>query len=105
MTKSLRSPSRKPTHPGAILREDVLPALAISQVELAERLGVSRLTVSQLLHEHRALSADMAMRLEKLLGTSAESWLRMQEALDLWEARQPPDRFAAIKRLRTPAAA
>lgn len=66
---------------------------------------MSRLTVSQLLHEHRALSADMAMRLEKLLGTSAESWLRMQEALDLWEARQQPDRFASIKRLRTPAAA
>jgi addiction module HigA family antidote len=101
MSKSLRNPNRRPTHPGAILREDVLPALEISQVELSERLGVSRLTVSQLLHEHRALSADMAMRLEKLLGTSAESWLRMQEAVDLWEARQQPERFADIKRLRT----
>ena len=39
------------------------------------------------------------MRLEKLLGTSAESWLRMQEAVDLWEARQQPERFASIKRL------
>ena len=103
--KSLRNPNRRPTHPGAILREDVLPGLAMSQGQFAELLGVSRLTVSQLLHEHRALSPDMAMRLEKLLGSSAESWLRMQEAVDLWEARQEPQRFASIKRLRASAAA
>lgn len=103
--KSLRNPNRRPTHPGAILREDVLPGLDITQGRLAELLGVSRLTVSQLLHEHRALSPDMAMRLEKLIGASAESWLRMQEAVDLWEARQQPERFATIKRLPAPAAA
>ena len=103
--KSLRNPNRRPTHPGAILREDVLPGLGITQGRLAELLGVSRLTVSQLLHEHRALSPDMAMRLEKLIGASAESWLRMQEAVDLWEARQQPERFATIKRLPAPAAA
>ena len=99
--KSLRNPNRRPTHPGAILREDVLPALEVTQGRFAVLIGVSRLTVSQVLHEHRALSPDMAMRLEKLLGTSAESWLRMQEAVDLWEARQQPDRFASIKRLAT----
>ncbi|KQU78176.1 XRE family transcriptional regulator [Rhizobacter sp. Root16D2] len=103
--KSLRNPNRRPTHPGAILREDVLPGLEITQGKLSELLGVSRLTVSQLLNEHRALSPDMAMRLEKLLGTSAESWLHMQEAVDLWEARQQPDRFAGIKRLPASAAA
>ncbi len=97
--KSLRNPSRRPTHPGAVLREDVLPGLDITQGRLAQLLGVSRLTVSQLLHEHRTLSPDMAMRLEKLIGASAESWLRMQEAVDLWEARQQPERFATIKRL------
>ncbi|MEP6966369.1 MAG: HigA family addiction module antitoxin [Polaromonas sp.] len=97
--KSLRNPHRAPTHPGAILREDVLPALNVPQSKFAELLGVSRLTVSQLLHEHRALSPDMAMRLEKLLGTSAESWLRMQEAVDLWTARQKPDRFTGIRRI------
>lgn len=103
--KTLRNPTRRPTHPGAILREDVLPALAITQGRLSQLLGVSRLTVSQILHEHRALSPDMAMRLEKLLGTSAESWLRMQEAVDLWDARQQPERFATIKRLPTSVAA
>ena len=97
--KSLRNPIRRPTHPGAVLREDVLPGIEMTQGKLAELLGVSRLTVSQLMHEHRALSPDMAMRLEKLLGASAESWLRMQEAVDLWEARQQPERFATIKRL------
>ena len=97
--KRLRNPNRRPTHPGAVLREDVVPALKITQGEFAKLLGVSRVTVSLVLNERRALSADFAMRLEKLLGASAESWLRMQEAVDLWEARQRPARFAAVKRL------
>ncbi len=103
--KSLRNANRRPTHPGAILREDVLPGLDITQARLAELLGVSRLTVSQILNEHRALTPDMALRLEKLLGSGAESWLRMQEAVDLWDALQQPERFATIKRLPPMAAA
>lgn len=94
---SLRDPNRKPTHPGAILREDVLPALGMSQTELARRLQVSRLTVSELLHEKRRLSPALAVRLGKLTGTSAESWLAMQTALDLWEARQKDDVLPAIE--------
>jgi addiction module HigA family antidote len=86
---SLRSPHRKPTHPGAILREDVLPALGMTQSELSLRLGVSRLTVSGLLQEKRGLTSDLAVRLGKLTGTTAESWLRMQGALDLWCACRP----------------
>src|SRR6185312_14740475 len=70
LMKSLRNPQRRPTHPGAILREDVLPALRMTQTELAERLGVSRLSVSELLHEKRALSPEMAARVAKLLRTS-----------------------------------
>jgi len=95
--KSLRK-MRKPTHPGALLREDVLPALNISQTGLAKRLGVSRLTVSELLHEKRALSPDMAMRLARLLNTTPESWLNMQQALDLWELEQSSKRkYARIE--------
>lgn len=97
--KSLRNPNRKPTHPGAVLREDVLPTLGITQGRMAELLGVSRVTLAQLLHEHRALSGDMALRLEKLLGTSAESWLNMQQAVELWTARQDRQRFAQVRRL------
>jgi addiction module HigA family antidote len=98
---SLRNPNRKPTHPGAVLREDVLPGLNITQGRMAQLLGVSRVTLAQLLHEHRALSDDMALRLEKLLGTSAESWLNMQQAVDLWTARQDVQRFAQVTRLAT----
>jgi len=81
---TLRDPKRRPTHPGEMLREDVVPALGLTQAELAKRLGVSRLTVSELLHERRAVSPDMAMRLARLLNTTPESWLNMQQAVDLW---------------------
>jgi antitoxin HigA-1 len=85
---SLRSAARRPTHPGAILREDVLPALNMTQEQFAERLGVSRLTVSELLHEKRALSPEMAVRLARLLKTTPESWLAMQDALSIWEVQR-----------------
>lgn len=88
---SLGSPKRRPTHPGAVLREDVLPALAMTQSELAERLGVSRVTVSQVLHERRELTPDFAVRLGRLLSTTAESWLAMQVALDVWELNRSAD--------------
>jgi len=87
MHTTLRDSNRKPTHPGAILREDVLPALGMTQTELARRLHVSRLTVSELLHEKRALSADMAVRVGRLTNTTPESWLAMQNAVDVWHVR------------------
>ncbi|MBI2969133.1 MAG: HigA family addiction module antidote protein [Gammaproteobacteria bacterium] len=100
--KSRPNKTRKPTHPGAILREDVLPALDITQTELAERLGVSRLTISELLHEKRALSPDMAVQLARLLDTTPESWLNMQQALDLWELEQRGAReYARIATIAT----
>jgi addiction module HigA family antidote len=97
--ETLRDLRRRPTHPGEILREDVLPALGISQAEFAERLGVSRLTVSELLHEHRALSPDMAVRLSRLLDTTPESWLAMQNAVDLWELAQNERKYRHIHKL------
>ena len=98
--QSMRDPNRQPTHPGAILREDVLPALEMTQTEFAQRLGVSRLTVSELLHEKRGMSAEMATRVGKLLNTTAESWLRMQEAVDLWLVQQQPEKLAGIKPIK-----
>jgi len=96
--KTLRDPKRRPTHPGEILREDVLPALGITQGEFARRLGVSRLTVSELLREKRAVSPDMALRLARLLSTTPESWLNMQQTVDLWElGRARTGRYARIK--------
>jgi addiction module HigA family antidote len=100
MRKRLRNPARRPTHPGAVLREDVLPALAMTQTEFARRLGVSRLTVSALLHEKRALSPAMAMRLARLLDTSPEAWLNMQTTLDLWEIKQNPEGWEHVEPIR-----
>jgi addiction module HigA family antidote len=91
----MRTPNRRPTHPGAVLREDVLPHLDMTKTQFAQHLGVSRLTVSELLLEKRALTADMAVRIGIVLRTTPESWLRMQEALDLFEARQRDENKAA----------
>ncbi len=84
--RSLRNPNRMPIHPGAVLREDVLPELGWTQTELAARLMVSRQTVSDLLHERKSVTAEMAIRIARAVGGTPESWLRMQEALDLWAA-------------------
>ena len=104
--RSLRDKNRRPTHPGELLREDVLPALGMTQTAFAERLGVSRLTVSELLHGKRSLSADMAVRLARLLGTTPESWLTMQQSVDLWELeREKDEKYRRIKPLTKAAAA
>ena len=97
--RSLRNPQRRPTHPGAILPEDVLQAICMTQTALAQSLVVSRLSVSELLHEKRALSPEMAARLARLLRTTPESWLRMQEAVDVWEIEQHPERLADVRPL------
>ena len=81
--RSLRNPNRQPTHPGAVLREDVLPELGWTHVELATLLMVSRQTVSSLLHERKAMTAEMAIRVSRVVGCSPQSWIRMQEAHDL----------------------
>ncbi len=94
-----RDRRRKPTHPGAILREDVLPGLRMSQGELARRLRVSRVTINTLLQERRDLSVELAARIAYLLGHSAESWLQMQNAVDLWRVAQDKSLLAGIKPL------
>jgi addiction module HigA family antidote len=79
---------RRPTHPGEMLREDFLPDYHLSVSGLAEALGVSRQSVNELLRERRAASPEMAIRLGRLFGNSAEFWLNAQRALDLWDANQ-----------------
>ncbi len=97
-TQTLRAPKRRPTHPGTILREDVLPALEMTQKEFASWIGVSRLTVSEILNEKRTITPDMAMRLGKALGNGPQIWLRMQQTLDLWELAQQ-NKYQRIKTL------
>ena len=92
--------NRKPTHGGAILREDMLPVLNLTQGELAVKLGVSCRTISEILHEKRPITADMAIRIAKFTNTTPQSWLNMQQALDIWQLQQTNAKtYAQIKRL------
>jgi addiction module HigA family antidote len=77
-----------PTHPGELLREDVLPALRITVTEAARKMGVSRQTLHAILSERAAVTPDMAVRLGKFCGNGALTWLRMQQLRDLWMAER-----------------
>ena len=97
-TRPLR---RRPTHPGEMLREDFLPDYALTVAGLATALGVSRQSVNELLRGRRALSPEMALRLSRLVGNSAEFWLNAQRAVDLWDAAEAVrDAVSLIKPLR-----
>ena len=87
--------ARKPTHPGAVLYEDVMKPLGLTVTEAARKLRVSRRTLSGLVNQRAGISADMTIRLARATNTSAESWLSMQLKLDLWEARRHEPRIAA----------
>ena len=78
----------RPTHPGEMLREDFLPDYGLTISGLAEALGVSRQTINELRRVRRAVSPEMALRLSRLFGNSAEFWLNAQRAVDLWDAAQ-----------------
>ncbi len=94
-------PTHEPTHPGALLREDVLPALHISATAAARALGVSRQTLHAILAERAGVTPEMALRLGKLCGNGPGLWLRMQQARDLWRAeRDLAEIVAAIPTLR-----
>jgi addiction module HigA family antidote len=96
---------RRPTHPGELLREETLPAAGLTQTELAARLGVSRRTVHELIHERRPVTPDMAHRLARVFNTTPEFWLRLQQAVDIWDALEANRRdYDRIKSLRGKAA-
>ena len=65
-----------------------MPDYGLTVAGLAEALGVSRQSVNELLRTRRAVSPEMALRLSRLFGNSAEFWLNAQRAVDLWDAAQ-----------------
>jgi len=86
---AVRRPLRRcPTHPGALLREDILPALRLSIADAAERMHISRQTLHRILAERAAVTPDMALRLGKFCGNGPALWLGMQQAYDLWQAEE-----------------
>lgn len=76
-----------PVHPGTVLREYIDD---VTVTDAASRLGVTRAALSRILNGSAGISADMALRLEQALGTSAEMWLGMQLKYELWQASQRP---------------
>jgi addiction module HigA family antidote len=89
----------QPSHPGELLRDDVLPSLRLTVKAAAEALGVSRQTLHTILAEKSGVSPAMAVRLGKLCGDGPDVWLRMQMAHDLWQARR--DLAEAVKKIPT----
>jgi addiction module HigA family antidote len=78
--------TRRPTHPGAILREFVLPELRLSVSEAARQLQITRQTLHRILAEQQSVTPEMALRLGQFCGNGPNLWLRMQQQHDLWEA-------------------
>jgi addiction module HigA family antidote len=93
-----RNVDRCPTHPGEVLRDDVLPSLSMSVSDAAKALGVTRQTLHRILAGTTAVTPEMALRLGKFCGNGPDLWIRMQEAHDLWRAaRRIADQLASIK--------
>jgi len=80
--------NRAPVHPGEVLLEEFLKPYGLTQKELAERIGVSYPRVNELAHGKRGVTPDTALRLARLFGTTPEFWLNLQQAYDLYQARQ-----------------
>ncbi len=81
-----RDPNRAPTHPGAMLREIVLPGLPYNKTQVADALGVSRETLHKLLNEQQRVTPELAAKLGKVFGNGPGLWLRMQAAFDTYRA-------------------
>ena len=86
-----RDPSRPPTHPGALLRDEVIAATGRSKTEIASLLGISRQHLYDILEERKPVSPAVAVRLGKLFGDGAGVWIRMQAAYDTWHAERRID--------------
>lgn len=80
-------PMYNPPHPGGVVRRQCLEPLGLTVTKAAKGLGVTRQALSDLVNERAGVSVDMAIRLSKAFGSSAETWLGLQMAHDLWRAR------------------
>lgn len=83
-----RPPAGPPVHPGAILREDVLPALRVTVSDAARELGVTRQTLHRILAETHPVTPEMAVRLGKWCGNGPGLWLSLQQKVDVWNAAE-----------------
>ena len=86
-----RDHNRCPTHPGTMLREIILPELRVTRTELAKALKMSRQHLHAILREQQPVTPETAVKLEAAFGGSAQAWLNMQTAYDLWHAARRVD--------------
>jgi len=86
-----QNPNRCPSHPGALLREVVIPATGKTKTEIARLLGISRQHLHDILEEKKPMSPEVAVRVGKLFGGGAGAWVRMQGAYDTWQAERKVD--------------
>lgn len=104
MTERRKRMRRRPTHPGELLREETLRAAGLSPAQLADLLGVSSRGINDLLRERRAVAPDLAHRLALVFNSTPEFWLRLQEAVDIWDAWQANgreyDRLKPLRKMR-----
>ena len=90
-----------PMHPGEFLREDIIPFLDATRTRIAECLGISRVQLNRLERGERDVSADLAVKLGKLMGNSPEFWMNLQTAYDLHQAKaRLADQVARIPTLK-----
>ena len=81
-------PMKNPAHPGRIVRSACLEPLGLSVTAGAKVLGVTRQTLTKVVNGKSGISAEMAIRLAKAFGSTAETWVRMQASYDLAQARK-----------------
>jgi addiction module HigA family antidote len=86
MAKGTMTP--RPTHPGEILKLDVLPALGLSVAEAADDLGVSRQTLHRVIAGTASVTPEMAVRLGKFCGNGPDLWINLQARHDVWQAQR-----------------
>lgn len=79
---------RRPSHPGALIREISIPEARLTVSELAKRCGVARNTLSKIVNERGDVTEDIAIRLSCVLGSSPQFWLAMQSKLNVWKLQQ-----------------
>jgi addiction module HigA family antidote len=86
-----RDPARCPSHPGAVLREIILPDVRATKTAIAAVLKLSRNQLHMILSEKQPVTPETAVKLEAAFGGSARMWLAMQAAYDIWHAQQKVD--------------
>lgn len=90
----------EPLHPGIIIKDVLIDNTNLTISEAAERLGITRTTLSRLLNQHSGVSLEMALRLSKLLNTSIDVWVNLQTQYDIWNVKKHAKNIENIVPLR-----